>query len=475
MALLSRFFGGTVANGAGFAFGRASSPVLSPAVEKIRQEAWRTYPDYPLEPGVLATGVAQGQVDPAWAADEALNNGVNGERFARLVDIANTGPGMAAAFDLWRRGVIPQARFEAALKRGGIEDEWIADLVKTHDVLLTPAELANAVVQGHLTQDAAAVQAEAQGVTADRFDVLVQNTGLPPGPETLLAWLRRGIIDQAEFEQGVREGHTKTKYIPFYEAALQPLLSAATGVRLYLKGWYTKAQRDALGAQWGYSSQQMEDWFLSEGRPATAHQIHIGYARGAKLAGAANEIDAIRTSVKQSDIRPEYADLIVAGRYTYPSAFVLRGLVESGALSRDDGYQALIFSGWEPTFAAKVADSWAGATTGAATDAHLTKAQTHVWNATHRSYVARESGAAAATTALEAAGVPAATVAGVLNLWNAERDLIHAQLSPAQVKKAVKEAVPNPLTGLPWTQADGVQALLDRGFSQADATTLLSE
>ena len=63
----------------------------------------------------------------------------------------------------------------------------------------------------------------------------------------------------------------------------------------------------------------------------------------------------------------------------------------------------------------------------------------------------------------------------MLALWGEERALIRKQLSPAQVKKAVKEAVPNPATGAPWTVADGLTALLARGYSQADATTLLEE
>ena len=270
------------------------------------------------------------------------------------------------------------------------------------------------------------------------------------------------------------EGHTKTKYIPFFEAAAQPLLSAATAVRLYLKGWYTKAQRDSLGAQWGYSSQQMEDWYLSEGRPATVHQIHIGYARGAKLAGAANEQDAILTSVKQSDIRPEYGDLLYAQRYTYPSAFVLRNLVESGALTAAEGEQALLFSGWEPTFAQKVAASWAGTGGGATVDAHEAKAQTQLWTTTHASYKANEISTAAATQALQKVGVAAAAIPAVLSVWDEERALIRARLSAADVRKAYQKQDVNPATNAVWTRAEAVAQLLSLGWSNADAEAYLN-
>jgi hypothetical protein len=437
VALLSRFVGGTVSNGAGFAFGRASSPVLAPAIEKIRQEAWRTYPDYPLDAGTLATGVAQGQVDPAWAKDEALNNGVNGERFDRLVDIANVGPGMASAFDLWRRGIIPEARFRAALKRGGIEDEWIDDLVRTKDILLSPAELANAVVQGHMSQAAATAEAELQGVTADRFAVLVANTGLPPGPETLLAWLRRGIITQAQFETGILEGHTKPKYIPFYEAARAPVLGATEYANLWLRGWISDAERDAGGELTGYTAEQMDLLSKDRGRPATTHQVHIGFVRGGRLPGVGNnERATFSRAVKESNIRPEWEDILWAQRYSYPSAFVLRALVQSGDITRAEGEQALLFSGWEPTFAAKVSQAWAGGGTTATANPRVKRAQDQVFNAAHRSYLDATKTRAEVTAALERIGLDAATAGQVIDLWDAENAILVKPLTPSQIKKA---------------------------------------
>lgn len=474
MALLAKFFGRTASEGAAFAFGLASAPVLHPAVRELENLAWQQYQSRPLDAGTAAAIVAEDVEQTGWGETEAAQTGINQTRFNALLGEALNAPGISELFELWRRGLIAPAEFAHGLRKAKIEPQWDAPLRALHDVLLTPADLANAVVQGHMDQGAAATEAAAQGVTAGRFDVLVQNTGLPPGPETLLAWLRRGIIDQAEFEQGVREGHTKTKYIPFYEAARQPLLSAATAVRLYLKGWYTKAQRDALGAQWGYTSQQMEDWFLSEGRPATVHQIHIGYARGAKLPGAADEHDAILTSVKQSDIRPEYADLLYAQRYTYPSAFVLRGLVESGAITAAEGEQALLFSGWEPTFAHKVALSWAGVGTGTAADTHESKAQTQLWTTTHASYKANEISAATATTALQKAGVDAAAIPNVLSIWNAEKALIRARLTAGDVRKAYRKQDENPATGQAWTRPDAIAQLLELGYSNEDAEAYLN-
>jgi hypothetical protein len=474
MALLAKFFGRTASEGAAFALGLATGPVLYPAVRSIEYEANRIYPSVALDAGTAAGIVAEDVEMRDWGAGEALSHGVDGARFDAMLGEALNAPGLPELLALWRRGLIDTAAFEHGLRKAKLEPRWDGAAKGLHDVLLSPADLSNAVVQGHMDQAAAEAEAGLQGYTAPRFDVLVENTGLPPGPETLLAWLRRGIITQAEFETGVREGHTKTKYIPFFEAARQPLLSAATAVRLYLKGWYSKAQRDELGGQWGYSSQQMEDWFLSEGRPATVHQVHIGYARGGRLPGAANEAEAISLAVKQSDIRPEYEELLYAQRYTYPSAFVLRALVESGAVTRAEGEQALLFSGWEPTFAAKVAASWAGTGTGATADSHESKAQTQLWNTTHASYKANEISAATATQALQRAGVDAATIPNVLAIWNEEKSLIRARLQASDIRKAYRKQDENPATGAAWTRAEAVAELLSLGWDNQDAEAYLN-
>jgi hypothetical protein len=474
VALLAKFFGRTASEGAAFAFGVATAPVLHPAVRELENLAWAQYQSRPLDAGTAAGIVAEDVELQAWGEGEASLTGISKDRFDALLGEALNAPGIGELYAMWRRSAIDDAAFAHGLRKAKLEPRWDAPLRALHDVLLSPDTLANARQQGFVDVARQHSESALQGVTNDRADILFELSGNPPGPETLEAWWRRGILTQAEFEQGIREGRTKTKYIPFYEAARQPLLSAALAVRLYLKGWYTKAQRDALGAQWGYSSAQMEDWFLSEGRPATPHQIHIGYARGATLPGAANEEEAIRTAVKQSDVRPEYADLIYASRYSLPSAFALRGLVESGAITQARGESILVDSGWPPDLAAEVAASWAGAGGGTTADAHESKAQTQLWNTTHASYKAYEISAQTATQALTKAGVNAATIPNVLSIWDAERALIRERLTAGDLRKAYRKQDQNPATGQAWTRADVIAQLLLLGYTDADAEAYLN-
>jgi hypothetical protein len=212
-----------------------------------------------------------------------------------------------------------------------------------------------------------------------------------------------------------------------------------------------------------------------ERRPLAPHAITTGLARGGQFNPEAGEItDPYQASVHQADLGPEWYDLAIANKYTYPSAFVLRSLAQSGDLGGQAAVeQVLLEIGWKPSFATKVSTAWTGGAT--AGDPHQAKAETQLWSTTHRSYVAEEITDATATTALSAAGVAAAAVPAILTLWGHERSLVRKQLSPTQIRKALNLGVVNPASGAPWTIADAHAALLLRGYDDADATVFLQE
>src|SRR5207302_1816867 len=140
------FVGGVaVGTGVGAAVGKA----VEPEVQQIANLAWSNNAVKPPPVVQLAQGVAQRQVDAGQARSWAAENGFGGSQFDALVAVFDTGPGTAYAFEMWRRGLIGDGAFDTAMKREGIEDQWLAALHGLKRVLLSPDELANAVVQGH--------------------------------------------------------------------------------------------------------------------------------------------------------------------------------------------------------------------------------------------------------------------------------------------------------------------------------------
>lgn len=103
--------------------------------------------------------------------------------------------------------------FLAALNTANIRLAEQASLEDHQPTPLTPAELANAVVQNQIDPNEAWREAQFSGVNQHRFQVMVDTAGLPPGVGELLQLWNRGVIKEPDVEQGIREGHTKDKYI----------------------------------------------------------------------------------------------------------------------------------------------------------------------------------------------------------------------------------------------------------------------
>lgn len=509
--LLGRFFGKTASEGAAYAFGVATGPVLAPATERIRQEAWQQYPDRALSHGEAAGIVAEDVEAMPWGIAESELYGVGEERFRALVGEALNAPGVPELLIAWRRGLIDEATFTHGLRKAKLEPRWDAPLKALRDVLLTPSELANARQQGFVTPARQRDEAERQGVDNERAEIQYELSGLPPGPATMQEAVNRGLTDRATFDQAIREGHTKTKYTELLWSLKRRILSPVDYINGRLRGWITDAEMYAGTAQHGLDRADTDLMFRTHGRPISFRQVFIGRRRGGTYDGPTGEIDdAFLASLRQSDIRPEWYHLAWSQRYTYPSAFVLRALTSTGELSAQETEQVLLFEGWEPGFARKVAERWA------AVDVTGSKALTRaellaefeggfISEAQFRSalatlgytgaqqtlevelgnarrvksfrdaiianardlYVNSEADEPATRATLGDADVPGDAQSRFLELWTIEREMQRRQLTPAQIAKAYKKALMDRPSAL-----DRLEAL---GYNADDAATLLDE
>jgi hypothetical protein len=345
----------------GYAIGTAAGPALRPFVQDLANEAWTLNPVLTVDPITAAAVVAEDVKLRDWGAGEAVQHGINGERFDAIVGETLNAPGLSTLYELWRRNIIDTAEFEHGLRKAKLEPQWDAALEAVREVLLSSDELANAQQQEFIDETRANEEAALQGVTAERQQLRFKLAGLPPGVETALQMLRRSVIDEATFRQIVAEGHTKTKYTDDLLALQQQVLGSATYAGLHLRGWIDEAAMVAGGKLTGYTQEQMDLLYKEHGRPATGHQVFIGLRRGGSYNGPTTGIDqAFIDAIRQSNIRPEWTNLLWAGRFVYPSAFVLRALTQAGDLTQAETEQILLYEGWEPTLATTVSSKWAG-------------------------------------------------------------------------------------------------------------------
>ena len=482
----------------GFAVGGAASAAFDPALEIAKQQAWADAANRIVDAGTLARLVAEGGVDLGSAQPYAHRNGYNNNQLDALIYLAQTVPGGAEALHLWRLGEISDADFTHTLVKGGLDQRYVQPILNSKlKEQLGLGDIAYAVVRGILPAPAYVpvpppatgdnvprypqVQADPEalaariGYDAQALEILVGRSGLSMAPVMAAQAHFRGIIGPNDYLMAIAEGDLRTEWAqPVLDASRQ-ILTADQYMELALRGWTTLADAKANAAKHGMDDANAQLLYELRRRPLSVPTITKALARGGTFDTANAPLDdPYAASVHEANLGPEWYSLAEAMKYTYPSAFVLRQLLKDGAVSETEASDIFKYEGYPPALADKIAAAYAP-TGGATADPHLTKAANSLYTTTHKSYVAREIDDATATAALEAAGVPGGSVPAVLELWQAERDLIRKQLTPAQVAKAIKTGAINPATGVAWTMQDGLTALLARGYDQADATTLLEE
>jgi SOS response regulatory protein OraA/RecX len=530
-----KFFGRTIGDAASFAIGGSISRTIDPELQEVANESWRVAvasgATRPLSAGEAGEIVAEDVELLEWGADQAAQEGIGGAQFAALVQAILNAPGVPELIDLRRRGRISRTEFLHGLRKAKLETRWDGPLEALLDQVYSVADLANGIQQGFVpsagilpdTPDVGtatirqnpplnidpAAEAAKSGVTLDQLTLMADLVGLPPGPELLQSWVRRGVISEQDLVNGIRQGHTKTEWAQAYLDTLEQVLHATDYAGLRLRGWITPKESYDGGALTGYTPEQMDLLYLNRGRPATTHQVWIGLKRGGKYIGEnLSERETFDRAIRQSDLRPEWSDLLWAQRYSYPSAFALRGLVQSKAISAADGTQILEYEGWEPTLAAKVATAWAAGGASAEKDASATdlltdyegymiseaelrrrlralgyaddelqakidlsdarrvrKYRDAVVSKAHTQYVKGRVSRAEAAAALSDVKVTRKATEQILALWDIDKDLEAVRLTAAEVRAEYTRGT----LGL----EAAVAQLVDRGYSDADARAYL--
>ena len=423
----------------GIAVGTAAADAFEPTVESAKQTAWTKHAVKVLDPATAAQLVAQGLTDSATAYEQAARSGYGSDKVDALVQIALRTPGISEGLTLWRRGFIDKTGFEHICAKAMLEPGWAAALEGLKDNVLSPQDIALGMVRNNIANaDAegnpifpgglssagsqvpqhgyasvnAETEAAASGYDLDRFTVIANNVGLPPGVIEGLQMLNRGIISEADFALLIEQSDTRIAWGPFILQLRRMLLTAHEYAELYLRGWIKEDQMHAGTALHGLTQDDADLLVKNIGRPLAVHQITTGLARGGTFGGFYENVPPpYLEAIRESNIRPEYGNLAYANRYTYPSYFVIKPLVASGAITVDEATQIFENEGWPPDLAAKAAQSFASTSSTATATPHLKSAVTSAVTAIKNAYVGGQLTEAEATGYIQQAEA-ATTVTG---------------------------------------------------------------
>src|SRR5205085_3587440 len=213
-------------------------------------------------------------------------------------------------------------------------------------------------------------------------------------------------------------------------ARFYQLLNPSVLVNPRLRGSIKDGDYHNRMALHGYRAEQANDWFLSAGRPLAPQQMLDLIARkGPSPTGSgAFTFKDFRQGMVESDIKPKYSTPAEALYHKYLPPFQLRRAVEGGGMTKERAKEIMLIERYVESdidaFLASIP------TTSTAADPYIGKAETQLWSAQHRSYIAGESDQGTATANLGLLGVPDASLPRILSLWDAEKSLRRKQLTP---------------------------------------------
>lgn len=409
--------------------GQIVETLMSPLMNELQRSVNQVSQTTPLTPAQLADMVVRNFIDLADGTDYAKQSGVAASDFQRMVYASGDAPGPEMLVEALRRQVIPATgtggdvvSFQQGIAEGRLADKWAAMVQALGDVPLPVADAVDAVVEGQIPMDQAQQEAYYSGVTAERFQILVNTRGNPPSPGELFELYRRGVIPLegtgptvTSVQQGIYEGATKDKWF-----------DALANLVLYVPPPRTVT---AMVRANSISADQALAWWKAAGMDDTTAQ--------AFLADAQKPSASSSHTITASEISALYADQLI---------------------SQSQAESMLQTLGYSETDAAGIMQLAAY---------NVSKGQlTSAVNRIRSLYLARKISRADAQATLGDLHVAAAQVTAMLDMWDVDYSANVKVLSESQVASALYYQVID--------QTTAMSALQAMGYGAHDAWVLLS-
>lgn len=342
----------------GYAAWQLAHPIFQPAIHLINAHTTNEIFD-PLTAAQLAS---KRVISDTFAKSEASGNGLDNPHEGDMIEGEYNYPAITETLDMLNRGIIQPDQATLALQRNGVPDAYVDQILALRHAVLSPADLALAVLRQTMTIDEANVFAEQAGYDADQMNTILLNTGEPPGTMQLLEAYRRGFIDEATLKHGILQSRVRDEWIPVIEKLRYSPMTVADAVRATVENYMTPQQAADIAQQNGLEPDHFPYLLESWGRP-----LAVGEMLRLMHLGLVTE-DQVKQAVRESDIKDKYVDIAIGlGRRLIPDYRIVQ-MVEHAVITHDQAVVLLKQEGYDD------ADANNLATLGAAsrTTAHKT-------------------------------------------------------------------------------------------------------
>jgi len=224
--------------------------------------------------------------------------------------------------------------------------------------VLSPADLASAVIRNYMSAGDAADEAAKSGLDADRFATLVPLAGDAPGPQQLVEALLRSIIpdegagaDAASFEQGIREGRLADKWIPMMRALGQAILSPPDAAEAAVRNFLSADDAAAEAAKSGVDATLFETMVHLAGDAPGPEQLAEALRRGLiPESGTGADSTSFDQGIVEGRLADKWTAMIKGLSTLWPTpADALRATL-NGQVTMEQGEALYVKLGGDPQF-----------------------------------------------------------------------------------------------------------------------------
>lgn len=237
-------------------------------------------------------------------------------------------------------------------------DLWVVAVNNGTSVPVSPAVLATAGARGLelggpatvTLPDSAFQEAMKSGVSHDDLQLQANIVGTPPSPQDLFELLRRGIIQPADVETGLREGDTRDDWISrfaqlshtwpspldFVRAAVQEQMSYSNAAEWANKtGLDTSTPLPIDASQNGGSDDMFGLLWAVAGRPPGPQELASMTRRGIiDQSGTGASATTFQQGIAESDVKTKWTDALFQLSQYLPPPEAISTLLEHGGIDK---------------------------------------------------------------------------------------------------------------------------------------------
>lgn len=345
---------------AGMAFGASGASstlgtIMSNYLAPLTYDAVRADPLLVPAVGELSQLVARHLIPLDAAKYAAGGQGIDGTWFDALVQASITWPDLTSMIQLWRQGVIGEGQIVDVLQAAGFATEWADRLPHLARQPLSVADAALAVLRGSIDMGRAEDVARLNGVDTDDLTVIIDNTGEPPAVEELLGLWRRGAIDDATLERGIRQSRLRDEWIPTVKQLGVIPPSPGEALDALLKGQTDEGTARSRYTQAGGDPSWFQTAYATAGSSPTPDQLGVLANRGIiPWDGLGQQVTSFAQGFHEGQWRNKWEAVYRELAVYLPPPRTVTAMLNEGSLTRPEAIDLLQKQG----LSAKLAEAY---------------------------------------------------------------------------------------------------------------------